>query len=193
MSIYHMRTYLLMRGPGGPDEDDPMLKWIAEQDKKKAKKTAEAAEKGYVGTPRSSPRRIRLTKSHRSMFTDAKDSIKMNFDWKSEGPAKFDDEEDNRQTSFKVPRPKIDHLPVLDTFNPAYLEEVYQNHKKSGESWSKFIDEYCSDDEDDPANGRISPCTFLRWAEGAKRWDAPGDKFKSVMEERKEYEIPVST
>lgn len=40
MSIYHMQTYLLMKGPGGPDEDDPMLLWIAEQDKKKALKAA---------------------------------------------------------------------------------------------------------------------------------------------------------
>ncbi|KAF7559889.1 hypothetical protein G7046_g4270 [Stylonectria norvegica] len=37
------------------------------------------------------------------------------------------------------------------------------------EDWDEsFI---ISDDEDDPLDGRISPCTFRLWAEGCKRWD----------------------
>lgn len=48
MSIYHMQAYIAMRGSAYADEDDPMLKWIAEQEKKKQEKAAEAAENGCV-------------------------------------------------------------------------------------------------------------------------------------------------
>jgi hypothetical protein len=44
----------------------------------------------------------------------------------------------------------------------------------SDEEACSFLDGYVSDDEGDPADGRISPCTFLYLAEGAKRWDADG-------------------
>lgn len=50
MSIYHLQTYILMRG--GVDKEDPMLKWIAEQDKKKAKKAAEKAGQDGDDKPR---------------------------------------------------------------------------------------------------------------------------------------------
>lgn len=32
--------------------------------------------------------------------------------------------------------------------------------------------DYVSDDEGDPADARISPCTFLEFSDGARRWDA---------------------
>lgn len=119
--------------------------------------------------------------------------MKMEFEWKVEGPSKFDEEqEEERETSFKYPRPKIDHFEIPDLLNPKSLEEMYQKHKEAGGGWSEFVNDYCSDDENDAENGRISPCTFARWAEGSERWDKPGDKFKSVMEELKQYEIPVS-
>lgn len=129
------------------------------------------------------------------MFTCAKASIKMNFDWKIEGDAKYDEEDDARPTSYKYPRPKIDHLDVPASLDPKCLEEMYDVHKEARAGWSKYVDDYCSDNEDDPNGGRISPCTFARWAEGAgekKYNNKVGDRFKSVMEEPREFEIPVS-
>lgn len=128
------------------------------------------------------------------MFGAAKASMKMDFDWKTEGPAKYDEEDETRPTSYKYPRPKIDHLGVPAMLDPKCLDEMLEAHKKAGGGWSQFVNDYCSDDEDDPANGRISPCTFARWAEGAgeKKYCNFGDRFKSVVEDPKHFEIPVS-
>lgn len=108
-----------------------------------------------------------------------------------QGPVKFDDEGGDRATSFDVPRPKIDHLAVPDLLDPEYMVEMTQKYMEAGKTFTDFVNDYCSDDEDEEEYRPISPCTFVRWAEGCKRWDAPGDKHKSTMEERKEYEIPV--
>ncbi|CAN8103566.1 unnamed protein product [Discula destructiva] len=199
MSIYHVQAYMSMRGSAAADEDDPMLKWMAEQDRKRELKAAEKGmqnsdeedEKpkptGIFGKVKEGEKKPKP----KGIFAGARDSIKMDFDWKMHGPAKYDDEDGDRPTSFQYPRPKIEHLCVPDLLNEEYLEEMFQKHTEAGGGWSKFVNDYCSDDGDDPENGRISPCTFNRWAEGAKRWDAPADKFKSMMEERKEFEIPA--
>ncbi|CAM1504214.1 Fc.00g018050.m01.CDS01 [Cosmosporella sp. VM-42] len=47
-------------------------------------------------------------------------------------------------------------------------EPTYEK-TRAPEDWSDF---YISDDEGDPHEGRISPCTFRLWAEGCERWDS---------------------
>lgn len=73
------------------------------------------------------------------------------------------------------------------------LEEMYQILDGMSDGWAKYASSEVSDDgEGDPTDGRVSPCTFARWAQGTKRWDEPGDKYKSMWEKRQTYEIPVS-
>lgn len=121
------------------------------------------------------------------MLHDIDDSIKERVEWDGHGPARFSEEE--RRAVFQYVRPKIDHLHLPESFDRDALEEVWQN----SDGWYRYAASEVSDDEGDPADGRISPCTFARWAEGAKKWDAPGDKYKSMWETRKTYEIPVSS
>lgn len=69
---------------------------------------------------------------------------------------------------------------------------MYEAHKEESDGWHKYAASEVSDDEGDPADGRISPCTFARWAEGAQRWDGSSDKYRSKWEPRVTFEIPVS-
>lgn len=135
-----------------------------------------------------------LTKRFRSLYTSVKASIKMDFDWKVEGPAKYDDEDgDFRPTSYEYPRPKIDHLDVPASLTDECLGHMYDAHELASSGWSTFVGEYCSDDDGDAANGRISPCTFARFAEGAgdKSLRLNYTRFKSPVEEQQVFEIPV--
>lgn len=85
------------------------------------------------------------------------------------------------------------HITIGEGFDPDKLEEMCQVFEKMGDGWARYASSEVSDDgEGDPADGRVSPCTFARWAQGTKRWDDPGDKYKSMWEDRKTYEIPVS-
>lgn len=106
------------------------------------------------------------------------------------GFSKYDDEE--RRTVFRYRRPKIDHIPAPGAFDPEALEELFKINAKTPDGWARFAADDVSDNEGDPSDGRVSPCTFLHWVDGAKRWDAPGDKNKSRWEARKDYNIPVS-
>lgn len=127
-------------------------------------------------------------KLYHSMLVGIKKAIKEQCTWKIRGPAAFG--EDDRQTVFRYKRPKVEHISLDKSFDPDLLELIYENHDKEDDGWDE-VSSYISDDEGGPEDGRISPCTFARWAEGAKRWDAPGDKHKSIWEDRKEYDIPV--
>lgn len=44
MSTHHMKAYLVMKGQGGPDADDPMLRWMARSDKKAAEEAKDEGE-----------------------------------------------------------------------------------------------------------------------------------------------------
>lgn len=93
---------------------------------------------------------------------------------------------------FRYPRPEVDHIPLPETFDSEALKELLDINDKTNDGWVQNAASDVSDSEGDPSDGRISPCTFLHWAEGAKRWDAPGDKNRSRWETRKTYDIPVS-
>lgn len=127
-------------------------------------------------------------KIYNSMLAGIKNAIKEQCNWRVRGPAAFS--EDDRKTMFKYKRPKVQHLRLDESFDPDLLEVIYENHDKEDDGWND-VSSYISDDEGGPEEGRISPCTFARWAEGATRWDQTGDKHKSVWEDRKGYEIPV--
>lgn len=123
------------------------------------------------------------------MLVGIKNSIKEQCVWKVHGPAAFD--EDDRQTMFQYKRPKIEHITLDESFDPELLELIYENHDKEDDGWNDVASDISDNEGGPPEDGRISPCTFARWAEGTKRWDAPGDKYKSIWEVRKVYEIPV--
>ncbi|KAM0273856.1 hypothetical protein ACHAQH_008188 [Verticillium albo-atrum] len=82
-----------------------------------------------------------------------------------------------RQEFASVPRPQYQHLNPPDGFKYPPLLASSINGIAS-ESYDKnFQDEYdISDDEGDPRDGRISPCTFRALAEGCARWAEPGEK-----------------
>ncbi|KAM0330545.1 hypothetical protein ACHAQA_003492 [Verticillium albo-atrum] len=83
----------------------------------------------------------------------------------------------DRQEVATVPRPQYQHLNPPEGFKyPAHLASSINGI--ASESYEKnFQDEYdISDDEGDPRDGRISPCTFRAFAEGCTRWDDPGTK-----------------
>lgn len=125
-----------------------------------------------------------------SLLNGIHDAIQEQGDWKASGSAKYDEEE--RQTVFRYHRSKIGHILLPDAFDPEVLEELFEIHGKTENGWAQYAADDVSDNEGDPSDGRVSPCTFLHWVEGAKRWDAPGDKNRSRWEARETYEIPVS-
>lgn len=121
-------------------------------------------------------------------------SIREQGEWDARGPAVFSEADKARKAIFSYARPRMDHL-LIDAgcSDPNALEEMRQSHDALGDGWARYAASEVSDDgEGDPADGRISPCTFAHWAQGAKRWDAPGDKYKSIWEKRETYDIPVS-
>ncbi|KUI57683.1 hypothetical protein VP1G_05007 [Cytospora mali] len=166
MSTTMMQVYFAMKGPG-VDMEDPLVNWIGKHEVDK-QQNGEATLLGGV-----------------------EDSINERGEWKARGPATVDEDDEKRKAIFSYARPKMDHLTVDESFDPDKLEEMYQNLDKQGDGWAKYAaSEISNDGEGDPVSGRVSPCTFARWALGAKRWDAPGDKYKSMWEERENYDIP---
>ncbi|CRK24688.1 hypothetical protein BN1708_003829, partial [Verticillium longisporum] len=80
-----------------------------------------------------------------------------------------------RQEVASVPRPHYQHInPPKDFKYPAHLASSI--HGIASESFDRnFEEEYdISDDEGDPRDGRVSPCTFRALAEGCTRWEEPG-------------------
>lgn len=125
-----------------------------------------------------------------SLLDGIHDAIKEQGDWKVSGPAKYDDEE--RRTVFHYRRPEIDHISSPEAFDAQVFEELFEIYGKTKDGWDQYAADDVSDNEGDPSDGRVSPCTFLHWVSGAKRWDAPGDKNRSRWEARQTYDIPVS-
>ncbi|GJN74315.1 hypothetical protein PLICBS_008406 [Purpureocillium lilacinum] len=93
------------------------------------------------------------------------------------------------QDVFTVPRPEYDHItPPADAASnkdndPGLPEHIVRGIKRQAHLGGKHdIDELydVSDGEDDVADGRISPCTFRLWADGAadesERATGPGDR-----------------
>lgn len=132
------------------------------------------------------------------MLGDIEDSFKERFDWKSRGPATYDDEEAERKSIFIFDRPMVEgfslaHLEQSEGLDTGGLDDIFRDSDFTAEGWRKYAASDVSDDgEGDPADGRISPATFALWSEGTKRWDEHGDKHRSAWEERKTDAIPVS-
>lgn len=132
-----------------------------------------------------------------SLLGDIENSIKERYDWKARGPALYNEEEMERQSTFTFDRPVIEHFGLADLKLPEGLDtgksdDIYLNSDCAAYGWRKYAASDVSDDgEGDPAG--ISPYTFALWSEGTKRWDElKEDKYKSTREGRKTYEIPVS-
>lgn len=166
MSTTMMQAYFAMRGPGA-DMEDPLINWIGKQE----------VDKQENGEP--------------TLLGGVEDSINEQVEWKVRGPAAFDEEDEGRAAIFCYVRPSMTHITVEEGYDPDKLEEMYLGFDKMGDGWARYAASEVSDDgEGDPADGRVSPCTFARWAHGAKKWDEPGDKYKSMWEKRKTYETP---
>lgn len=167
-----MKAYVAMRGL--PAIEDPLITWIANLE---MEKRAE----GEV-----------------TMLGDIENSVKERFDWKSRGPAKYDDEEAQRKSIFIFDRPMVTgfslaHLELSEGLGTGGLDGIFRDSSFTAEGWRKYAASDVSDDgEGDPAEGRISPDTFALWSEGTRRWDEHGDKYRSAWEERKTNIIPVS-
>ncbi|KAH8735155.1 hypothetical protein BGZ61DRAFT_528377 [Ilyonectria robusta] len=110
-------------------------------------------------------------------------------------PPPLPDESSQKQV-FSIPRPPYEHIRPPPGFNPADHEEpsveldqdFLTDMKRGVQTWSddgngdrlaqlngpdgiySATEEFVlSDDEGDPLDGRISPCTFRLWAEGCER------------------------
>lgn len=125
---------------------------------------------------------------HLSLIDEISNSIYEQREWNVHGLASFD-EADNRQIQFQYARPKIAHIQPPENFITDGVEDAILAQSNG---WNQHAASEVSDDEGDPADGRISPCTFALWAEGAQRWDGPDDKYKSKWELRTAFEIAVS-
>jgi hypothetical protein len=82
--------------------------------------------------------------------------------------------ESPRDAVFEIERPKVQHIEP-----PAHMD--LSIHALCA-SCNDFEFEADSDDEEaDVPSGRISPCTFLAWSRGCKRWD--DDEIKTFVGE----------
>lgn len=119
-------------------------------------------------------------------------------DWKSHGPPAFT--EDERRHIFQYPRPPMRHIEYIKIFDPVEINEHIDNCSMTDEGWHKYVkSEISTDDaEGDPTDYRISPCTFVLLAKGARRWDDLRDHFrgpaneKTAKEPQKTHNVPVS-
>lgn len=186
-----MQAYLAMKGPGA-DMQDPLVNWIGKQEVDKQ----ENGEPTWVASPRvfdAFSFKTNQLPIYLSLLGGVEDSINARGDWKVRGPATFEDEDEERAAIFCYVRPSMNHITIDKGFDPDKVEEMHLGFDKMGDGWAKYaVSEVSDDGEGDPADSRLSPCTFARWAHGSKRWDEPGDKYKSMWEERETYEIPVS-
>ncbi|KZL69430.1 hypothetical protein CT0861_09356 [Colletotrichum tofieldiae] len=92
---------------------------------------------------------------------------------KEYAPAEMD-----RNSTYEVPRPRFLHIsPRFEGFKfedylPPHIEALESSYKQPFDPNRDFVKEYdVSDDEGDPASGRISPCTFRVLAEGCAKQD----------------------
>lgn len=76
--------------------------------------------------------------------------------------------------AFEIERPRIDHL------EPPLGMDMGFNREQMINAAEPF-DPDSDDEEAGIPSGRISPCTFLAWSKGCKRWDA--DKTKEYPSE----------
>ncbi|KAI1269647.1 hypothetical protein F5Y18DRAFT_370978 [Xylariaceae sp. FL1019] len=70
-----------------------------------------------------------------------------------------------RESSVEIPKPKVPHImapPGMDLTTHKAAHAAAASHTFPEDS---------DDDEADAGGGQISPCTFLRLAQGCKRWD----------------------
>ncbi|POS76822.1 hypothetical protein DHEL01_v204793 [Diaporthe helianthi] len=165
-----MKAYVAMRG--FPAIKDPLVTWIANLEfGKRAEGTA-------------------------TMLGDIENSFKERFDWKSRGPATYDDEEAQRKSTFIFDRPivtdfSLAHLELSEGFDAGGEDSIFRDSNFIAEGWRNYAASDVSDDgEGDPADGRISPGTFALWSEGTKRWDEHGDKYRPAWKEAKTNVIP---
>lgn len=184
MSTSMIQAYLAMRGPGA-NVDDPLLSWMRKQDEG----NLEGGKLGYVVLLCLHAGKIdQILKCQMlSMIAEINTSIYEQQEWNVNGPSSFD--EDNRQAKFHYTRPKIVHLQAPASLATDSLEEA---PSCQSDGWKHYAASDISDEEGDPSDGRISPCTFARWAEGAQRWDSAEDKYRSQCELRRTFEISVS-
>ncbi|OHW91493.1 hypothetical protein CSPAE12_09913 [Colletotrichum incanum] len=92
---------------------------------------------------------------------------------KEYAPAEMD-----RNSTYEVPRPSFLHIsPRFEGFKfedylPPHIEAPESSYKQPFDPNRDFVNEYdVSDNEGDPASGRISPCTFRLLAEGCAKQD----------------------
>ncbi|KAK2001312.1 hypothetical protein LX36DRAFT_736400 [Colletotrichum falcatum] len=97
---------------------------------------------------------------------------------KEYAPAEMD-----RKSTYEVPRPRFLHIsPKFEGFKfedylPSHADVSESPYKQLFDPNRDFVKEYdVSDDEGDPASGRISPCTFRLLAEGCAKQDHKANK-----------------
>ncbi|KAJ3950496.1 uncharacterized protein N0V96_001644 [Colletotrichum fioriniae] len=103
----------------------------------------------------------------------------------------------DRKGTYNVPRPKYLHIasdfegfrfedylpPVTETPGPSF--EGLLPYKLPYDPERNFVEDYgISDDEGDPASGRISPCTFRLLAEGCAEQNTNGKVFMAEDAQR---------
>ncbi|KAK1970492.1 hypothetical protein LY78DRAFT_744415 [Colletotrichum sublineola] len=97
---------------------------------------------------------------------------------KEYAPAEID-----RKSTYEVPRPRFLHIsPKFEGFNfedylPPHVDVPEPSYKQLFDPNRDFVKEYdVSDNEGDPASGRISPCTFRLLAEGCAKQEPEANK-----------------
>ncbi|KAK2025997.1 hypothetical protein LX32DRAFT_623485 [Colletotrichum zoysiae] len=89
----------------------------------------------------------------------------------------------DRKSTYEVPRPRFLHIsPKFEGFKfedylPSHFDVPESPYRQLFDPNRDFVKEYdISDDEGDPASGRISPCTFRLLAEGCAKQDFKANK-----------------
>ncbi|PSR90555.1 hypothetical protein BD289DRAFT_213620 [Coniella lustricola] len=155
-----IQAYVSMKGPV-TNATDPFLRWIKER-----QITVPGAESS-------------------SVLKDLCDANNDEGEWTGPGPSSG-----TREQTNTVAKHECFNLETTDTSNQAALDTATENDEKRNQDWQQHVTNEVSDEEGNPANGLISPCTFARWAQGATRWDAADDGYSSAQKIRRIFDFP---
>ncbi|KAL7624025.1 hypothetical protein AAE478_005582 [Parahypoxylon ruwenzoriense] len=139
-----MLAYVKMRGPDMKGDDDPLFEWIY------LRKGLAVKHSDNYNVQETDERDVSIMLKH---IDKALDSENMGGD-------------SPRDAIFEIKKPKINHIEP-----PADIDLTLHALTAGGADFG-FQGDYDEDDEEGCVpGGRISPCTFLAWSRGCKKWD----------------------
>ncbi|OTB03385.1 hypothetical protein M426DRAFT_12536 [Hypoxylon sp. CI-4A] len=141
MSETMMSAYITMRGPSTHTNIDPLFEWMQDQDER-AIMRAEA-------------------RSGKKNILHMLDGIDRTLRYRDE------EEEPSETSHYELVKPPIQHINAAPDHDTSL-------HKHEHLLSDPVLSEWEDDEDDSEGNedsGRISPCTFLAWSKGVRRWN----------------------